>query len=191
MATHHRVDIHQPNSSHEPHVMRKSTEVPVRPFLTRFLETRRGHLTRRAGRIYADVFELLGEYLEDLAITEFDLLMPDPDAPQFGFSMARWLGGGIDIESFSELLIDFQEEHLAGALECDRVFLRVSEVALRDLVRWLRGKRVSRPVAQKPRTASYPHTRRASHSPTFGPRHKAPVRKTSGTRVRSSTSVLH
>jgi len=171
--------------------MRKSTEVPVRPFLTRFLETRRGHLTRRASRIYADVFEILGEYLEDLAITEFDLLAPDPDAPQSGFSMARWLGGGIDIESFSELVLDFQEDHLVRALECDRVFLRVSEVALRDLMRWLRGKRVSRPVAQKPRTASYPHTRRASHSPTFGPRHSAPARTTTPNRPRRSTTVLH
>lgn len=171
--------------------MRKSTEVPVRPFLSRFLETRRGHLTRRASRIYADVFEILGEYLEDLAITEFDLLVPDPDASQSGFSMARWLGGGIDVESFSELILDFQEEHLARTLECDRVFLRVSEVALRDLVRWLRGKRVSRPVAQKPRTASYPHTRRTSHSPTFGHRHSAPTHKTPGVRARCTTTVLH
>ncbi len=171
--------------------MRKPTEVPVRPFLTRFLETRRGHLTRRASRIYADMLSILADYLEALAITEFNLLAPDPEAPETGFSMARWLGGGIDIESFGELVLDFQEEHLAGELACDRVFLRVSEVALRDLVRWLRGKRVSRPEART-RTTSYPHTRRATHSPTFTPKASLPVRQRSNVYVRrTSTKVIH
>ncbi len=170
--------------------MRKPTEAPVRPFLTRFLQTRRGHLTRRASRIYADVFEILAEYLEELAITEFNLLAPDPDAPEVGFSMARWLGGGIDIESFAELVLDFQEEHLAHKLGCDRVFLRVSEVALRDLVRWLRGKRVSRPDARAQKT-SYPHTRRTAHSPTFSPKSSRPLPRTPGAYVRRSTTTLH
>ncbi|MCA9694674.1 MAG: hypothetical protein R3A51_02100 [Nannocystaceae bacterium] len=139
------------------------TTLPVKPLLTSFLDARRDGLTRRAARFYAEVIDLLCEYLDSFGIDTIDLRVEPGSRPKL-----PWLGSTVDVDTLLEFIDDFGEDFLVNTVAADRTFLRVSEAALRDLHRWLRGKRIPPRDTLPPGPRAGRPARRPPHTPPIG-----------------------
>ncbi len=127
--------------------------LPLDVVLERFLAARGPGLTPRRARGYAELAQLLVEYLGRYRLREL------PCDPAFGA-----VPGAIDaeilgqlhrdqraaVDALLELADDFGDRYLAP-LEVERSTIRLSEVMIRDLGRWLRTVRLAPLCAEKGR----------------------------------------
>ncbi len=127
--------------------------LPLDLVLARFLSARSPSLTPRRARGYAELAELLVEYLGRYRLREL------PCDPAFGA-----VPGTIDaellgqlhrdqraaIDALLELADDFGDRYLAP-LDVERSTIRLSEVMIRELGRWLRTVRLAPVAAERGR----------------------------------------
>ncbi len=132
--------------------------LPLDVVFERFLAARGPGLTPRRARGYAELVQLLAEYLGRYRLREL------PCDPAFGA-----VPGTLDaevlgqlhrdqraaIDALLELADDFGDRYLAP-LEVERSTIRLSEVMIRDLGRWLRTVRLAPPAAET-NTSRAPH----------------------------------
>ncbi|MCB9751601.1 MAG: hypothetical protein H6713_16630 [Myxococcales bacterium] len=159
---------------------REATIHALSSLFARFFDARRGSLTRRAARLHAEVLDHLREYLDTLGIRQVDLKPVDPSGDTL--PGIPWLGQSVDVDTLIALFDDFQEDYLVHNVNAERTFLRVADVTLRGLSRWLRCQRTpTQPTrvvrSEREPTAAYPVIPRGcfahAHDPAPAPRRRA------------------
>ncbi|MCA9690297.1 MAG: hypothetical protein R3A51_19880 [Nannocystaceae bacterium] len=107
----------------------------IRETLQQFLQQRNADLNKRTRKNYEEVLELVEEYFDELHVRAIDL-RTTPEGP---------LGSGvITIGKMLEHLDDFEDAYLIGRIGAERDFVRVAAFVVRDLTRWVRGRRLTR-----------------------------------------------
>jgi len=125
--------------------------LPLAEVLDRFIAARSPHLTPRRARVYADLSGLLVDYLARYRLHDL------PCDPSFGVvpgSIEAALLGQLHrdqraaIDALLELADDFSDRYLAKD-DVDRPTLRLAEMMVRELGRWLRTVRLAPVMAER------------------------------------------